>query len=154
MSGYYIDYAPLTPQITFTQYQKRSSRKYNSYDEYKIRKKIFDAAKNDPRFKIWKKEQLENCQNNRCPWCNEELALKGSHVDHVEPLRFYGSNRSYNLLVACEDCNEEKRAYRFGWNAKHRLSERNSKPSRISNNQYNEMLDDLMAEYEAKFVRA
>ena len=154
MSGYYIDYAPLTPQIAFTQYQKRSSRKYNNDGEYEIRREIFDAAKKDPRFKVWKKEQLENCQNHKCPWCNNEITLKGSHVDHIEPLRYYGSNRSYNLVVACKDCNKKKLADRFGWNARHRFSERNSKPSRFSNNQYDGVLDDLMAEYEAKFVRS
>jgi len=47
-------------------------------------------------------------QHGKCYYCGRKLG-KVYHVDHVVPLSRGGSNDPSNLVVACPNCNVEKR---------------------------------------------
>ncbi|HXX19467.1 MAG TPA: hypothetical protein VEJ46_08695 [Candidatus Acidoferrum sp.] len=49
--------------------------------------------------------------NNRCPYCSRELANRTSVIEHLDGLNRYrtGLHVPGNVLVACRDCNIEKR---------------------------------------------
>lgn len=151
MSGYYIDYAPLTPQVSFTQYQKRAGGKHIDSCEYTKRREIFNETKYNPSFRTWRNEQLK-CQSYKCAWCNKPINARGIHVDHVQPVYYFGENRAYNLVLACKECNEKKRAARHGWNGMHSHTARNNKPSWIEPNCFDPELDQAFAETEKQLI--
>lgn len=64
--------------------------------------------------------------NNECPYCSRDLAGRPSVVEHLDGLNRYraGLHVPGNVLVACRDCNSEKRRddslrvlslAKFGW---------------------------------------
>lgn len=53
--------------------------------------------------------RLRDGQGNRCGVCASDLALTGTHVDHMMPLVRGGSNDVSNLMLLCPPCNLSKR---------------------------------------------
>ncbi len=49
--------------------------------------------------------------NNQCPYCSRDLATRAAVVEHLDGLNRYraGLHVPGNVLVACKDCNSEKR---------------------------------------------
>jgi hypothetical protein len=49
--------------------------------------------------------------HNRCPYCSRELANGASVIEHLDGMNRYraGLHVPGNVLVACRDCNSEKR---------------------------------------------
>lgn len=49
--------------------------------------------------------------NNHCPYCSRDLAETTPVVEHLDGMNRYraGLHVSGNVLVACRDCNSEKR---------------------------------------------
>ena len=43
-----------------------------------------------------------------CQWCNKPLSLPTATTDHVVPLSRNGTNRIWNLILACRACNNER----------------------------------------------
>ncbi|HAA26337.1 MAG TPA: HNH endonuclease [Cyanobacteria bacterium UBA8553] len=77
-------------------------------------------AKYDPRSEFirwrdskdgqfWKQKQYQ-IQSKRCASCQKRIQLKGSHIDHVEPLSLYPhlALETKNLRLTCPDCNISK----------------------------------------------
>lgn len=46
----------------------------------------------------------------RCYWCNQSIATKKVHVDHITPLGRGGGHEVDNLCVSCPNCNLTKNA--------------------------------------------
>lgn len=56
-----------------------------------------------------KKDMIGWKSNDRCCHCGKlKYFHYGATVDHFIPLSQGGSNRTYNLIMLCEDCNKEK----------------------------------------------
>lgn len=45
-----------------------------------------------------------------CHYCKKKIAGKKLHLDHVVPLSRGGAHASYNIVVACSECNIRKHA--------------------------------------------
>jgi hypothetical protein len=57
-------------------------------------------------------EQLVRTEfDNRCPYCSRELMNRESVIEHLDSMNRYraGLHVPGNVLVACRDCNSEKR---------------------------------------------
>jgi 5-methylcytosine-specific restriction endonuclease McrA len=47
-------------------------------------------------------------QFGRCQWCNVELRVEESTIDHIVPLSLGGTHAWANLALACGPCNRDK----------------------------------------------
>lgn len=49
--------------------------------------------------------------NNECPYCSRDLASRAAVIEHLDGLNRYraGLHVPGNVLVACRECNSEKR---------------------------------------------
>lgn len=69
------------------------------------REKFFDRD----MFTYEEKVEIAKKSDNRCCHCGKECYINfGATVDHFVPLSKGGTNRPYNLIMLCEDCNKEK----------------------------------------------
>lgn len=77
-------------------------------DKYKPRHQ-FNRWRVSDDGKQWKKKKW-NSQKKCCAICNEKIALKGSHIDHIKPLSKYPylALDTQNMQVTCMDCNIHK----------------------------------------------
>lgn len=59
--------------------------------------------------KHWKKSQHIN-QNGCCNLCQQTITLRGSHIDHIEPLSQspHLACEPLNLQILCATCNQRK----------------------------------------------
>lgn len=75
----------------------------------KKNRKAFEALKRTAVFKEWKDKQFKT-QGGRCAYCKIPLRHKDivTHIDHVQPLIFEGSNKFDNLVLSCRRCNLRK----------------------------------------------
>ena len=73
------------------------------------RRKEFDKLKRSKGFKAWRTRQLK-IQEGLCAYCRVPLDKSNivTHVDHVTPLRFDGTNDYRNFVLSCRRCNEKK----------------------------------------------
>lgn len=69
----------------------------------------FEEQKGRPYFRKWKNEQYR-CQEGKCAWCQKPIDIHSplTHVDHVKPLFWGGTNQYANLVLSCSECNKEK----------------------------------------------
>lgn len=72
-------------------------------------RKTFEQLKRTPAFKRWREQQFK-LQQGRCAYCKIPLKAKNivTHIDHIQPLRFDGTNGYDNLLLSCRRCNTKK----------------------------------------------
>jgi 5-methylcytosine-specific restriction endonuclease McrA len=58
---------------------------------------------------LWKYNKYQ-AQGSYCAICSEPIQLKGSHIDHIQPLSFFPhlALDTRNLQVTCPDCNTSK----------------------------------------------
>jgi 5-methylcytosine-specific restriction endonuclease McrA len=114
-------------------------KRYDGYDEWKRKRIYFDKLKKTDIFKAWKKAQYK-CQDGKCAWCRCDIELydKNTHVDHVIPLIYDGTNDFKNLVLACRCCNKNKGAKASGYNDGMKCRRNNSVPKWIKNNYYND----------------
>lgn len=49
-------------------------------------------------------------QGGKCPYCNDALDKKTSHLDHFMPLALGGKNTDENMQLTCPTCNLRKAA--------------------------------------------
>ena len=125
--------------------------RYANRMNYFRERNIFTIAHHDKRFYVWKKVQLEKCQNGHCAWCNKLIKTKEAEVDHVLPLIFFGKNEPWNMVVCCKDCNKMKAADVSGWNEGGDRLIRNKKPSWIKKNSYDVLMKKVLIEAEKKY---
>lgn len=125
--------------------------RYANRMNYFRERNIFTIAHHDKRFYVWKKVQLEKCQNGHCAWCNKLIKTKEAEVDHVLPLIFFGKNEPWNMVVCCKDCNKMKAADVSGWNEGGDRLIRNKKPSWIKKNSYDALMKKVLIEAEKKY---
>jgi 5-methylcytosine-specific restriction endonuclease McrA len=59
--------------------------------------------------KLWKQNKYQT-QRGCCAICKEPIQLKGSHIDHVQPLSLFPhlALDTRNLRVTCPDCNTQR----------------------------------------------
>lgn len=59
--------------------------------------------------KAWRQQKF-NEQNGLCAICNQTIKLKGSHIDHKQPISLHPSLALdlKNLQITCPDCNTSK----------------------------------------------
>jgi 5-methylcytosine-specific restriction endonuclease McrA len=57
--------------------------------------------------------RLRDEQGNRCGVCSSDLAITGTHIDHMTPLIRGGSNDVSNLMLLCPPCNMSKHTKTF-----------------------------------------
>ncbi len=146
-------------KISFLKWQKRKKEwKRKPYRDFKAENKAryerwwrlryeFEELKKSERFKKWKREQWI-CQKKRCAWCKRLIGLNTpyTHVDHVVPLFYGGTNATNNLVLTCSRCNKTKGFKTRGYNNKENGSGKerkggNKKPNWIRENRYNKGLD-------------
>jgi hypothetical protein len=75
----------------------------------------------------WRKE-LMDIQSGKC-FYDESHAMVSPEVDHVLPWTFVAEDRTWNLVLACRKCNNEKRDRLAGADALDRLCLRNKQIS-------------------------
>ena len=80
---------------------------YQEFAQCAIKRYEFEKMKKQPWFNPWYKRQMQ-VQDNLCAWCRNSLSEVRVHVDHVEPLRFFGKNETKNLVLSCARCNLQK----------------------------------------------
>lgn len=75
----------------------------------RIKRSEFEKWKRTEQHTKWRRIQLE-IQKNQCAYCRVDLTKKNivTHIDHIHPLRFEGTNRYNNLLLSCRRCNMRK----------------------------------------------
>jgi len=57
------------------------------------------------------REQVYNKCDRHCAYCGNELeTIKDMQIDHIEPIRYHGTNDISNLNPSCRSCNHYKRA--------------------------------------------
>jgi 5-methylcytosine-specific restriction endonuclease McrA len=58
---------------------------------------------------LWKQKKYQT-QSKRCAICKKRIQLKGSHIDHIEPLSLspHLALDTRNFQVTCPDCNISK----------------------------------------------
>jgi 5-methylcytosine-specific restriction endonuclease McrA len=58
---------------------------------------------------LWKHNKYQ-AQGRCCAICSEPIQLKGSHIDHIQPLSLspHLALETCNLRVTCPDCNSSK----------------------------------------------
>ncbi|MBD0345002.1 MAG: HNH endonuclease [Coleofasciculus sp. Co-bin14] len=58
---------------------------------------------------LWKQKQYQ-AQGKCCAICNKLVQLKGSHIDHKQPLSLYPhlALDTRNLQITCPECNTSK----------------------------------------------
>ena len=58
---------------------------------------------------IWKQKKYQT-QSRCCAICKKSIQLKGSHIDHIQPLSLFPhlALDTRNLQVTCPDCNASK----------------------------------------------
>ena len=72
---------------------------------YKSRRRSTERdGMSGPEFRAWLDGQVKQCY-----WCAVDCA-DHYHVDHVMPLSKGGRHEAYNLVVACQPCNQRKSA--------------------------------------------
>lgn len=77
---------------------------------YAHKKRVeFEKLKRTPEFKAWRNRQLR-IQKKLCAYCQISLTYKNivTHVDHINPLYYEGSNNFENLVLSCRRCNLKK----------------------------------------------
>jgi 5-methylcytosine-specific restriction endonuclease McrA len=47
-------------------------------------------------------------KSQECHWCQTELTMETATIDHVIPLKRGGLDHQMNMVLACEDCNQER----------------------------------------------
>ena len=59
--------------------------------------------------KLWKQNKYQS-QRGCCAICKKPIQLKGSHIDHIQPLSLFPhlALDTRNLQVTCPDCNASK----------------------------------------------
>ena len=69
----------------------------------------FNRWKQSTEGQLWKKQQYHK-QQSSCAICDRLIELKGSHIDHIEPLSKYPhlSLNTANLQITCWQCNTHK----------------------------------------------
>ena len=112
-------------------YNKDSKR----IERWKRKRAEFEEQKKSDFFKDWKREQFY-CQNKQCAWCRKPIDIHSpdTHVDHIKPLLWWGTNEYSNLLLACKECNEKKADSTVGWAGGKGIPGENSKPTWIKPN--------------------
>jgi 5-methylcytosine-specific restriction endonuclease McrA len=78
------------------------------------------AQKHEPRaqFERWRDSQVgrrwkaaqHRRQQGQCALCGVAIRLKGSHIDHIQPLSVFPELATVpeNLQLTCEGCNQRK----------------------------------------------
>lgn len=125
--------------------QKRTARK---------RRSEFENLKRTKAFKKWRKEQY-SVQTGKCAYCRIPLHYKDivTHVDHIQPLRFDGTNAFTNLLLSCRRCNTKKyiatnRATPDWVRVRKEVGEKNKKLAGIRKAQANQMKQIMEREFQ------
>lgn len=67
-----------------------------------------DRDKRRSSYRSKRKRMLR--KSNRCHWCNVELDLETSTLDHEIPLARGGLDNANNWVLACYDCNDRRAA--------------------------------------------
>lgn len=125
--------------------------RYANRMNYFRQRDIFMITHYDKRYFVWKKVQLEECQNGHCAWCNKPIQAKEAEVDHVLPLIFFGKNEPWNMVVCCKECNKTKAADVSGWNEAGDRLIGNKKPSWIKKNRCDALIKKALIEAEKKY---
>lgn len=114
---------------------RRNNETTRRIERWKRKRAEFEEQKKTVFFKDWKREQYY-CQNKQCAWCrkNIELHSPDTHVDHIKPLMWWGTNEYTNLVLSCKECNEEKGDNTVGWAGGKHIPGENSKPTWIKPN--------------------
>jgi ribosomal protein L37E len=64
-------------------------------------------------------------QDNRCLFCSRELPedRRGKPVEHIIPIKRFGTNHPYNVVRTCANCNfsRQEKIYSVEWNPKEQL---------------------------------
>lgn len=55
-----------------------------------------------------KKQRLWKRDGGCCHYCGTKLSWQEKTIDHVIPRSKGGSNRTWNLVISCRPCNEDK----------------------------------------------
>ena len=128
-----------SPHSTSYSTPRRSTYSKNKYERrisrWKTKREEFEKQKETPFFKDWKREQWF-CQYQRCAWCRKHIELYSpeTHVDHIKPLMWWGTNEYTNLVLSCKECNIQKGDSKVGWNGAKGIPGENSKPNWIEQN--------------------
>lgn len=134
------------PRVTATNREIRVNGKvvehYRDGESYKRLREEFDKLHETEEYHTWKKYQHGISQCGLCAWCRKPIqnCYDGSaEVDHIVPLLHFGTNDARNLVVACKECNQEKKADTEGWNGGKGVPGPNSKPLWIKPNIYDRL---------------
>jgi hypothetical protein len=114
-----VDYVAVSGWVRFTEQFTSSPRLHD---------KIGGA--NLLRGPVWKwHEPLMKIQGEKC-FYNASHDMAAPEVDHVLPWSFVLEDRTWNLVLACRKCNNEKRDRLVNIDALERLCDRNEKIAR------------------------
>ena len=69
----------------------------------------FNRWRDSQEGKLWKQQKYK-AQNGCCAICRQPIELKGSHIDHIEPLSQHShlALEPKNLRLTCPECNTFK----------------------------------------------
>lgn len=87
------------------------AEKYLNNEDWRKKRLFFAKLKKTGAFMNWKTKQYD-CQFGKCAWCKKAIDLHSpeTHVDHIMPLLWYGTNEFRNLVLSCAVCNTDKAA--------------------------------------------
>lgn len=87
------------------QLQQRAAQVQTKYEP----RKEFERWKQTLGGRKWKRQKHKQ-QKGLCLECQQPVALKGAHIDHIKPLSLYPSLAIVpdNLRILCADCNLRK----------------------------------------------
>jgi HNH endonuclease len=109
-----IDYVAVSGWVRFTERFTSAPRLHDKIDGTNLRKGAVSQ---------WR-DSLRVMQNGRC-FYDESHDMTSPEVDHVLPWSFVLEDRTWNLVLACRKCNNEKRDKLTAIDALERLCARN-----------------------------
>lgn len=91
--------------MSYDAYNDPYARKLNA----KIKRTKFEKLKKSKSFILWKTRQ-NKIQEGLCAYCRIPLYHKDiiTHIDHVTPLYYDGTNDYKNFVLCCKRCNLQK----------------------------------------------
>lgn len=141
---------------TINTYHKTNYSKRNATDApasyVTAKRKDFERMKETKFFKDWKKAQYE-AQDHKCAYCKcyVDIHSPNTQVDHVKPLRHYGTNEYDNLVLACKTCNFDLKGANYSWyDKKGKYHEGWQKPDWIKENPVLKRAKDAKIKREAE----
>jgi 5-methylcytosine-specific restriction endonuclease McrA len=83
-------------------------KKYKMMEDFVVIGLKYNGKNVKRRTSGYAKEFIEQHKDAKCLYCETKLNDKNATADHIVPISDGGNNTQVNLIVCCNDCNNER----------------------------------------------